>query len=52
MNNLKGALDDLEKATQLLEASERDGTAAFLRQQGGDDGRGTAAECYSGVCCC
>jgi hypothetical protein len=49
MGNIKGALEDLEKAAQLLEASEKDGLAAHMRQQGGDDGRGTAADCYSGV---
>lgn len=51
MGNIKGALEDLDKAAQLLEASESNGMAAAMRQQGGDAGRGTAAECYSGVRC-
>lgn len=51
MGNHKGALDDLDKAAKLLEAAEKDGSAALIRQQGGEDARSTAADCYSGVHC-
>ena len=48
MGNMKGALEDLDKAAKLLETADKDGLGAMMRAQGGEDPRSTAADCYSG----
>jgi len=48
MGNMKGALEDLDKAAKLMEAADKEGFGRFMGAQG-DDPRNTAADCYSGA---